>query len=109
MSRQTWVQDPVTGKLVPKGEYVRRSHDASASIQGDIEPFVSPITGTVIPSRSALREHNREHGVTDSRDYSSEYMLARSNRRVAEAQGRTEQGKNERIQLIQRELAKHGG
>jgi len=29
----------------------------------DIEPFVSPLDGKVIGSRSALREHERRHNV----------------------------------------------
>lgn len=98
------MQDPVTGKLIPKEKYVRRSDNTSATIMGDIEPFTSPITGAVITSRSALRQHNSDHGVTDSRDYSGDYLLARSNRRVAEAKGQTKAARAERIELIKRAL-----
>jgi hypothetical protein len=108
LSRKTWVQDPTTGKLVPKHEYNRRPENATAAVQSDIEPFLSPITGQTITSRSVLRKHHADHGVTDSRDYSREYMLDRSRRRVAEATGQTAQAKQERINLITRELDKHG-
>jgi hypothetical protein len=108
MARKTWVQDPTTGKLVPKHEYQRRSPDTTAAVQTDIDPFVSPITGRTITSRSVLRQHNTDHGVTDSRDYSDEFLLDRSNRRVAEAKGQTAQARQERINLITRELDKHG-
>ena len=108
MTRKTWVQDPHTGKLVPKDEYVRRPDNATAAIQGDIEPFVSPIDGRTISSRSVLRQHHSEHGVTDSRDYSHQYMLDISTRRTQAAQGQTAQAKQERITLIRQELEKHG-
>ena len=106
MARKTWVQHPETGELIPKEEYVRDG--GSAYIQGDIEPFVSPITGETITSRSRLRAHNAQHNVTDSRDYSHEFLMARSQKRINEMTGNTPQAKRERIDLIKRELARHG-
>ena len=47
MARRTWVQDPDTGKLIPKAEY-RRGKDYQHYVQGDIEAFVSVIDGSVI-------------------------------------------------------------
>ena len=32
-------------------------------VMKDIEPFVSPVDGNVVGSRSALREHERRHNV----------------------------------------------
>ena len=107
MTRQTWVQDPITGKLIPKAEYQRGEHKHEHSVQGDIEPFVSPIDGRTITSRSHLRAHNAQHGVTDSRDYSSEFLRQRSDKRVAEMTGNTQAAKVERRNLIMRELAKY--
>ena len=107
MARQTWVQDPETGKLIPKEEY-RRGTDHSHYVQGDIDSFVSPIDGRVISDRSHLRRHNKEHGVTDKRDYSEEFMQKRSARRVAEAKGQTPQARRERRELIQEALYKAG-
>lgn len=108
MTRQSWVQDPVTGKLIPKELYVRRSNDTAPAVLDDIQPFVSPITKRVVSSRSGLRQHNREHGVTDSRDYSADYLQRRSDARVARMQGRTPEARQERRELIMRELDKHG-
>lgn len=105
--RKTWVQDPETGKLIPREEYCAHK-DGYPAIQGDIEPFVSPVDGSVISSRSRLRAHNARHGVTDSRDYSDAFLRARSERRVKEMTGQTANAKQERINLIKRELAKHG-
>jgi hypothetical protein len=38
------------------------------------EEFKSDIDGSVVSDRRQLREHNKRNGVTDARDYSSEYM-----------------------------------
>lgn len=108
MAKRSWVQDPITGKLVPKHEYVRRSGLETAAVQGDIEPFVSPITGKTITSRSLLRAHNAEHGVTDSRDYSDAFLAERSRKRDDEMTGNNPVAKQERRELIMRELEKHG-
>ena len=102
MSRKSWVQDPKTGKLIPKEEY--RNEPTGHYVQGDIEPFVSPIDKGVISSRSQLRVHNARHGVTDSRDYSHDFMLKRSQQRVAEMTGQTKEAKNERRDLIRRAI-----
>lgn len=50
------------GRLVPKDEAAPR-HGRSLQVMSDIEPFQSPIDGTVITSRSQLREHEQRHGV----------------------------------------------
>lgn len=41
----------------------------AALVMGDIEPFVSPVDGTVISSRSHLREHMRQHGLAHVSDF----------------------------------------
>lgn len=38
-------------------------------IIGDIEPFISPVDGTRISSRSHLREYMRQHGLAHTEDY----------------------------------------
>ena len=92
----------MTGKLIPKEEYVRE--EGVHFIQGDIEPFTSPIDGRIISDRSHLRDHNRRHGVTDSRDYSHEFLLKRSNDRIARMTGQTKEARRERVELIKRAI-----
>jgi len=77
-------------------------------IQDDIEPFISPITREVITSRSKLRQHNKEHGVTDSRDYGHEFMLKRSHERVNRMTGNNPEAKAERIECVKQTLEKFG-
>lgn len=38
------------------------------TIMGDLEPFVSPIDGTVVAGRAALREHCLRHNVVPTAD-----------------------------------------
>ncbi len=56
------------GKLIPKDQAPpppsRKVHGAMP----DIQPFQSPIDGSVISSRPHLAAHNRRHGVIDTGD-----------------------------------------
>lgn len=61
MSRQRYIQDPETLKLVPADEYVRPSSNAPY-IMGDIQPYQSMVTGEMIGGRRQHREHLRQHG-----------------------------------------------
>ena len=78
--RRSWIQDPVTGKLIPKDEYYGDNRTAH-SVHGDIEPFVSTVDGTVIRSRKDLREHNARNGVV-----TAEFDSAAIKKRTAEKQ-----------------------
>jgi len=51
-----------------------------------------------------LREHNRHYGVTNSADYSPEYVKSRKDRRVAEGQREL---KASRIQDIKQAIQQH--
>jgi hypothetical protein len=77
-----YIQDPVTLELVPASQY-RAPSNKVHDIQGDIEPFISPIDKSIISSRSDLREHNRRHNVTNASDYSPEFIAARQRQREA--------------------------
>lgn len=43
--------------------------DLGPMVMGDIEPFISPVDGSVISSRSTLREHMRQHGLAHAADF----------------------------------------
>ena len=100
----TWIQHPVTGKLIPKEEYQRPENNAPF-IQGDLQTFVSPIDGSVISDRRRLREHNLRHGVTDSRDYSDAWYEKKKHERAAIINGENKKSKSERIDDIQRAIS----
>jgi hypothetical protein len=46
----------------------------------DIEPFVSPVDGSVITGRKALREHNKRHDVTNAADFKQSWEEAKKKR-----------------------------
>ena len=57
------------GNLVEKRQ---RYAEGGYSIISDVEPFTSPIDGTVLSSRSQIREHERKHQVRQcGNDYTS--------------------------------------
>lgn len=103
----SWIQDPKTKKLIPKNEYYRQQGaNKSAYLSDDIEPFKSPIDGRVIHSRSGLREHNRQHGVTDMRDYGDSWFERKSKERSEAITGKRDRG--ERIEEIKKQLYRRG-
>jgi len=69
-----WIQCPDTGKLIPAEEYHQCREANAPQIMKPIDEFKSPIDGRIIRDRSHLRQHNKEHGVTDLRDYSSAHF-----------------------------------
>ena len=91
-----WIQDPETGKLIPRDEYVPPSSKQHL-IMRDIKPFVSPIDGEVITTRPQLARHNREHGVTNSADYSPEYL---KNVRDSREKEQYREGREARIETL---------
>jgi len=105
--RGSWVYCPVRCKLIPKAEYYPQEK-VSVQIMPDIQPFVSPVDGKVITSRTKLRAHNREHGVTNIRDYGEETRMKGELERQKRITGSTPQAKRERKMLIAEELRKRG-
>ena len=103
----SWVQDPKTLKLIPKEEY-HSSCSIGLYIHGNIEAFESPIDKSIISDRGKLRKHMKEHGVTNSADYSHEFMMKRSLDRNAEMTGSTKEAQAERRELLNQELRKRG-
>lgn len=102
-----WIQDSVTGKLIPRDQFVRKQVNAPA-VHGDIVDFVSPITRELITDRGQLRRHNKEHGVTNSADYSPEFMAKRSKARDDEMTGNTREARAERRELINQSMRRYG-
>jgi len=63
MTRRSWIQ--INGKMYERGVDVIPEEDIPRGyvVIGDIEPFVSPIDGTVVSGRAGLREHCKRHDV----------------------------------------------
>lgn len=96
MSRTTYVYDPIQKKVVEKS---KRTLPASHAIH-TMEPFVSPIDGSIIRDGAQLAAHNRKHGVTDHRDYGPDWFERKHKEHSAAIQGQTETDKAHRIELL---------
>ena len=66
MARMTYVIRD--GKLVEKHLATPLASNSAPAVLGDIEPFVSPIDGSVITGRASLRAHCKHHGVVPTAD-----------------------------------------
>lgn len=103
--RKRYIQDRETGKFITHDEFNKKFYgdkkrNASHSILGELEEFVSPIDGSLIDDRSKLRAHNKRHGVTDMRDYGPDYFDRKGKERKAKAEGATRQEKMNRVKEI---------
>ena len=68
-SRYVWRDGKLVEIDLDQAREVRRAMRASAQVLGDIpDAFTSPVDGSVISSRAALREHNKRNGVVDIGD-----------------------------------------
>ncbi len=76
-----WRQCSKTGKLIPIDESARRQ-SSGASIHGDIEPFVSPVDGTVISDRRQLAEHNKRNNVVNAGEFTPEFYAEKAKERA---------------------------
>ena len=99
----SWIQDPVTGKLIPRDRY-HRPDTRQCHIMKPLDPFKSPIDGRHITCRSKLRDHNLEHGVTNQADYSNGYIERRAKAKHA---AQHKQAKVDRVETIQRAMYQH--
>lgn len=64
MTCKSWIQDPVTLKLVPRDEYQPKAPSAPF-VMGELAPYRSMVTGEMIDGRRQHREHLRQHHVIE--------------------------------------------
>ncbi len=105
-----FIQCPKTRKLIPAEEYSRHQDmlGSSAYVQEDIKPFVSPIDQRVIKTRADLRAHNSQHGVTDMRDYGSDWFERKAKERAADYRGESRKADREATEDIKRAMQQYG-
>lgn len=83
-----WIQHPETLELIPAHLYERPS-EKSHYIQGEIEPYESPVDGKVIYSRRQHKEDLKRTGCRHWEGREVEERVARRN--IAEAEERLTQ------------------
>ncbi len=72
--------------MEPRDDAARRV--TSTAIHGDLEPFVSPIDGSVISDRKGLREHNKRHNVVSADEFTPEFYASKAKERADMYKGR---------------------
>jgi hypothetical protein len=109
--RRRFVQDRETGKLREVTAPTCRPRPAGPAVRGDIEAFKSPIDGSEITGRRALREHQERHDVRLHGEYGEnngqEYFARRAREREAERTGSTPTQRRERIEALRRAIDTH--
>ncbi len=63
--KQSYVQDPVTHKLIPKDQWYGSSDPVAPMVMNDIAGYKSMATGEWISSRSVHRDHLKRHGLVE--------------------------------------------
>mgnify|MGYP001047293950 CR=1 FL=1 len=63
----------------------KRANIGCPIVVSDITPFVSPIDGTEITSRSSLKAHEQRHGVKQCGDFKKGEIIAKEDKRIAES------------------------
>ena len=108
MSNCRWIQCKSCHKLIAANEYDehigRVKYGLPANVLPDIEPFVSPVNGKVIGSRSALRAHNKRHNVVNVRDWGNQGEVNRK-----EAEKVFKPGHPDRIESIRKAIYQNTG
>ena len=70
--RQVWNKELQKSEFIPI-DAAARNREALSAIHGDIQPFVSPVDGTVISDRKQLREHNKRNNVVNTQEFGTEH------------------------------------
>ena len=76
-----WRQCSETHKLIPIDEAALR-RDAGHAIHGPIEPFVSPVDGSIISDRKQLRDHNKRNNVVNADEFTPEFYESKAAERA---------------------------
>ena len=77
--RQHFNEETGKSEFIPVDDAARRAD--GVAIHGPIEPFRSPIDGTVISGRKQYREHCEKHGVVPAAEFSNEYYERKAKER----------------------------
>lgn len=103
-----FIQDSETGRLVEVTTRQSRARSAQSAdapaVIPDIEPFISPIDGTLITSRRDLRVHQEQHDVRSHGEYGDnhgeDYFKRASAERNVRGAGGTRRDREERIAAL---------
>lgn len=76
--KQIWNEELGKSEFIEIG--VERQTGGSHAVFNDLQPFVSPVDGTVISDRKQLREHNIRNNVVNAHEFDSHWETKRQER-----------------------------
>lgn len=82
--RQVWDEEQQKFLYIPIGV---QDKSANHAVHGDIEPFKSPIDGSIIADRKQYREHCKKHNVVPAQEFSPEFYRQKAAERAKVFQG----------------------
>lgn len=71
-----------------------------------MEPFKSPVDGSIITSGSDLKKHNERNDVVDSREFSKEYFAGKAKERERKMDPASIENKKQRVEDIHKSIHK---
>lgn len=74
--RQVFNEETGKSEFIPIGD--GHSRVAAPAVHGDIQPFVSPVDGTLITDRKQLREHNKRNNVVSASEFDDSHYKRRA-------------------------------
>lgn len=89
-------------EVSPTDEQSPRAHQ----VIKDIEPFKSPVDGSIIVGRRSLREHNKRNNVTNVADFKDTWKEAADERRKF-FEGNKSYDRKDRIDALKHAFEKH--
>jgi len=72
----------------------------------DIEPFKSPVDGSIVTGRRSLREHNKRNDVTNAADFKETWEKAAKEREKFYT-GSSSYDRRDRIEALKYAVEKH--
>lgn len=69
-----WRQDKDTGEFIPVDAAAVKADTQAGIIVRNVDPFVSPVDGTVIRNHRELQEHNIRNNVVSASEFSPEFL-----------------------------------
>lgn len=97
--RKRYVYNPKTKEM--EQVQINRGSKGGVLIRGDIEPFKSVVDGSVISGRAALRNHDKQHNVTNPADFKNEWAAKAKDRQRAYTPGAGYDKERRREHIIQ--------
>lgn len=101
--RQVWNEAEGKSEFIPLDEAAAKM-SSGVAIHGPMEPFVSPLDGTVISDRKQYRDHMKKHGVVPAAEFSPEFYEKKAQERAKHYKGERSKEEIRRDRMAMNEI-----